>query len=382
MKKIIIPILSTLIIVTCIIVNNSKVINNNVEIKEDKTNSNLISIMLETEDNSGVYQTSTLSTWPTDGYKYNSQLSHCENGGTLTWDEETNTISYNGNKSEKCYIFFDVFKLSLSDYIISQYTGTQGDNNIYYHNSTITDDEENIIDAEDNSYRYAGTSADVKNYICLGSYETTCPEDNLYRIIGVFGDNNHGVIGQQLVKVIKNTTYGLYKWNTSKDNDWATSTLNETLNSTFISEKLSNIENEIAEVTWKVSGHKASKITVKTFYTAEITNATKTVTAKIGLMYVSDYGYAATSNYWLTNLYDYEQGAKDSDWLVITDVAQWTISPSPNYGYTAWAIGNSGSIGINSSVENSHRIFPSFYLNQSVQYIKGSGTISDSIYVK
>ena len=39
---------------------------------------------------------------------------------------------------------------TLSDCVISQYTGTQGDNAIYYHNSTLTNG------AGDNSYRYAG----------------------------------------------------------------------------------------------------------------------------------------------------------------------------------------------------------------------------------
>ena len=39
---------------------------------------------------------------------------------------------------------------TLSDCVISQYTGTQGDNALYYHNSTLTNG------AGDNSYRYAG----------------------------------------------------------------------------------------------------------------------------------------------------------------------------------------------------------------------------------
>ena len=42
-------------------------------------------------------------------------------------------------------------------------------------------------EAEDNSYRYAG--ANPNNYVCFGSDEETCPADNLYRIIGVFGDH-------------------------------------------------------------------------------------------------------------------------------------------------------------------------------------------------
>ena len=121
--------------------------------------------------------------------------------------------------------------------------------------------------------------------------------DNLYRIIGVFGDNNHGIKDQQLVKVIKNTTYGKLAWNTTKSNDWASTSLNETLNSTFKTEKLSGFEDKIANVTWRTSGYSSSDITAKTAYTGEITNATKTHTAKIGLMYPSDYGYATIPDY-------------------------------------------------------------------------------------
>ena len=41
-----------------------------------------------------------------------------------------------------------------------------------------------VLDAEDYSYRYAG--ANPNNYVCFGSDEETCSNDDLYRIIGVF----------------------------------------------------------------------------------------------------------------------------------------------------------------------------------------------------
>ena len=63
--------------------------------------------------------------------------------------------------------------VKLSNYVISQYTGTQGENSLYYHDSSLANG------AGDNSYRYAGASASVNNYICLGSDEATCPEANL-----------------------------------------------------------------------------------------------------------------------------------------------------------------------------------------------------------
>ena len=264
---------------------------------------------------------------------------------------------------------------SISCHIAKLYTGTQGENNIYYHDSKLTNG------AEDNSYRYAGASADVKNYICLGSSEATCPDDNLYRIMGVFGDNNHGVKDQQLVKVIKNTSIGNIAWNTTASNDWANASLNTTLNSTFKTEKLSGFEDKIASVTWRVSEYNASDGTAKTAYTAEITNATKTYgpengTSKIGLMYVSDYGYATTPDYWTTKLFEYDK-AKSKDWLLLGSF-EWLLSP--NGLYHAWFVDRSGALSHN-IVINTYVVRPSFYLLSSVKYESGDGTASSPIRV-
>ena len=56
------------------------------------------------------------------------------------------------------------------------------DETLYHHDASLTNG------AGDNSYRYAGASDAVNNYVCFGSNVTPCPTDNLYRIIGVFGD--------------------------------------------------------------------------------------------------------------------------------------------------------------------------------------------------
>ena len=64
------------------------------------------------------------------------------------------------------------------------------DDTLYHHDGSL----ENGI--SDGSYRYAGASSSVNNYVCFGSTADTCPDDNKYRIIGVFGDQ---------VKLIKAT---------------------------------------------------------------------------------------------------------------------------------------------------------------------------------
>ena len=153
---------------------------------------NTLTMMLETEVGSGEYILSNDTTWPGEGYIFNETLSKCENGGTLSWDSETNRVVMQTNSSDKCYIYFDIELINLADYIMNTVYQDDGVNGLYYHDgqgSYTNADQE----AGDNSYRYAG--ADPNNYVCFGSNAEVCPEDNLYRIIGVFD-------GQ--VKLIKN----------------------------------------------------------------------------------------------------------------------------------------------------------------------------------
>ena len=105
------------------------------------------------------------------------------------WNITITFVNYdenqNGNAgksmSAKVMIQKEEEKVFLADYVKSLYTGTQGENSIYYHDSSLTNG------AGDSSYRYSG--ANPNNYVCFGSNESTCPTDNLYRIIGVFGNN-------------------------------------------------------------------------------------------------------------------------------------------------------------------------------------------------
>ena len=261
---------------------------------------------------------------------------------------------------------------NLNDCVVSAYKELGDMSNIYYHDSNLTNGE------GDNSYRFAG--ANPNNYVCFGSRDATCSDDKLYRIIGVFGDNNHGLTGQRLVKVIKNTSIGNIAWNTNASNDWANASLNTTLNSTFKTEKLSGFEDKIAEVTWKVSGFNSGIVNAKSFYTMEIANATKINTAKIGLMYPSEYGFAALQDFWTTNLTNYDSAAKNKDWLYLNRT-EWTLSPYSSGTNCAWNLLSSGVIGNYYYVTNTCAVRPSFFLISSVQYVSGSGTSTDPIRI-
>lgn len=379
-NKIILSILTCLsVIAIVLIVYRGK--NNTLEDSKDipTKNSDMLSMMLETEAGSGEYKVVEQSEWPTlsDGYKFNSTLSKCENGSEVSWDDENNKVVIKSNISDKCYIYFDVHNPTLEEvcsggddlaYCVKSYGDLGPDvSNIYIHNSSLTNG------AGDNSYRYAG--ADPDNYICIGSTATTCPDANLFRIIGVFDDE---------VKVIKATSIDYMQWNSTTSNTWSSSSLNTYLNGTYLS-SLSWTE-IIVSATWKVGGNTISNIRSvipKTAYTNEITNVSTTYTAEVGLMYVSDYYFASSQESWsITGGYNDEIILEN--WLNISD-SQWTITPITDDSTSVFAINRMGSISP-TVVDSSEITRPVFYLGWYGVSIypafqSGTGTYSNPIRV-
>ena len=341
-----------------------------------KPSSSGIAMMLETSAGSGNYEMTTRSEWPTEGYVFNANLSKCENGSELSWDNENKKVLMSGNKSDKCYVYFDVIQVLLADYVKSLYTGTQGENGIYYHDTSLTNG------AGDNSYRFAGASDKVNNYVCFGSNVTPCPADNLYRIIGVFGDK---------VKLIKSTSVGNKAWDSNNKNTWSTSSLNTYLNNEFINTFDETTKGKIAETTWKVGGNMFEYIArqpAKIAYQKEIvstvtTNTTdnaKEYSAKVGLMYASDYGFAAAPSAWTTKLSSYNGAAiKNANWMYLGKY-EWTISRDAKDSNYAFSASDSGYLRADTA-NDALAVRPVFNLSSSVNYVSGSGTATDPILV-
>ena len=332
-----------------------------------KKNKNMLSMNLEQTAGAGDYKTVTQSSWPTEGYEFNTELSRCEKGSELSWDDTKKAVIMQGNVSDKCYVYFDLIpSMTLAEYVISQYTGVQGENGIYYHNSSLENG------AGDNSYRYAGASNNVNNYICLGSDATTCPDANLFRIIGVFGDQT---------KVIRAKSVGDKKWNTSKANAWSSSSLNTYLNGEYLT-NLGTLADKIATTTWKVGGGSSTYLydVPTTAYQYEVGSSASTTTyeAKIGLMYASDYGFAASSSAWTTKLSSYSSNTS-KNWLYLGSY-EWTISRYSGGTTGAFVVGGSGGVG-SDAVTSSCAARPSFNLESSVKYVSGSGTIENPIRI-
>ena len=260
--------------------------------------------------------------------------------------------------------------------------GNQGSDisNIYIHNSSLANG------AGDNSYRYAGASDSVNNYICLGSDTSPCPEANLFRIIGVFGDQT---------KVIRAKSIGGYYWDTKGSNTWSTSSLNTYLNGEYLT-SLGTLAEKIAITTWKVGGNTKANIrsvVPATTYQNEVVNSAPgststtgetTYNAKVGLMYVSDYGFAAVPEAWTEILLHYDESVNGSkissqNWLYGSYV--WTITRCSNYSHSAFQVSYYAYVSEYSVSGDYGAVRPSFNLLSSTTYVSGAGSMSDPIRI-
>ena len=426
-------------------------------------NTNMLTMMLETEAETGNYEEVKQSEWPQEGYVFNESLSRCENGGTLSWDDDAKKVIMKSNISDKCYVYFDKYNtinitnvtaskitnnsitlnvsatagnnpietyyysnndglsyetssnntytfsgleagmeynfivyaidsagyksneytlqvttdavVNFASYIINNVYTTDGTNGLYYHDGVGTYTNANQ-EAGDNSYRYSG--ANPNNYVCFGSDAATCPNDNLYRIIGLFDDDKDGTYN---IKLIKSTSYGNYAWNSEEDNTWdeiIKPDIRTRLNNTFLGTINSTWQKKIATQNWKVGGmDRDDAATAKEYYNTEIGSSSGSTTdnMKIGLMYVSDYGYAAAPSNWTTALDDYAS-ATSTNWLYLEDVFQWTISRRTDDTRFAFLVNRAGYVRDN-GVHGTVAVRPSFYLESSVVLTGGTGNSSD-----
>ncbi len=323
-------------------------------------------------------------------------------------------ININGDLKEKSLLSINVIEKNNSETnfaekikSLSNWTETP---TIYHHNSYLKNG------AHDDSYRFSGSNEDVENYVCFGydkiNENGDCPDEYLYRIIGAFDDDKDG---KYQIKLIKNdyvnkdvlgtdgnstnngfssglndTYIGSKKYVDSffwlypdkeLTNDWDNSELNKTnLNKNFIN-YIQDWKYLIDENNWQIGGLSftdALNNNAKNIFESEINNnkQNKTVESKIGLMYVSDYMYAAKPKFWEYKSYsdtdeDYEL-AKESNWLY-QGLDEWTISKRADSSSSILYIMNNGKI--QSYIGNTgFAVRPTFYLKWNVNYISGDGT--------
>ena len=297
--------------------------------------------------------------------------------------------------------------------VATTYT-TDGENGLYYHDgvgSYTNADQE----AGDNSYRYAG--ANPNNYVCFGSTESPCPAENLYRIIGIFDDDKDSNYQIKLIKAdyttsdvlgtdgrdyvgayssstsdykgnMDTSTIATYRWNydtsvsTYGSNNWATSEFNTiNLNTNYWNYLGATWQNLIAPTMWHLGGMTSYRNTAKEFYDGERNNAVygsnpTTYSDEIGLMYPSDYGYAASPDAWTTDLRDYDNSTITSNNWLYMGLVEWTITPTSSYSSSVFYVYYNGTLFYDPA-NRGYAARPVFYLGSNVELNGGTGTSSD-----
>ena len=323
---------------------------------------------------------------------------------TLTYLNQSydQSANYGNSMTTEVSMMKEKLDNSLASYIKNLYT-VDGENGLYYHDAGLANG------AEDNSYRYSG--ANPNNYVCFGSDETTCPTDNLYRIIGVFDEQiklikydyaNSNLLGtngdytsweydsiwgpsRYYKGFLNQSTLYTYTWNNNtKVNIWSQSELNTiNLNTNYWNYLNPTWQNLIAETTWYLGAMASSDNTAKAFYAGERNNAgygsnPTTYTDEIGLMYPSDYGYAANPDAWATNLSSYDDSTITSNNWMYMGLKELTISSCLDDTDTVFGLSDPGGLFLSVVGDGvSSVIRPVFYLKSNVAYISGSGTQLD-----
>ncbi|MDD7629649.1 MAG: hypothetical protein PUJ60_01215, partial [bacterium] len=278
----------------------------------------------------------------------------------------------------------------------------------------------------DANIRYEGSNPN--NYVSFN--------DELWRIIGVFGDN---------IKLVRSEELGKLSWDISDSsvnngwgvNEWSQADLKEYLNTMYYGGTSvtcyvdgnnstttcptgslnSTSKSMINNYTWNTGAINAEDATLANqetftlntvpFYNAErgsvngkictsgnycndTIERTTTWPGYVALPYVTDWAYASSETACATNINDGYDVAnhnydnmtcKKNNWMhhgSTMNEAMWMLSPRANSGLAlgVWRVVGGGSVdsGLASSALS---VFPSVYLNTEVKITSGSGTSSD-----
>ena len=342
-----------------------------------------------------------------DNNLYYNVITTCDNADTY-WDYDNwEMVVSNLTKTSKCKVSFTSNNKSKAyDKIISLWNNTDGTNNIFKEDHTFDDGETYT------EYRYEGTDTEVNNYVWFNN--------ELWRIIGAFPGGtpttsdtslgNRAPSTNNTVKIIRNDVIGSFAWDKDKTNNWTTAELNTNilnnlyLNSStgtcnfyeisvtkpcsFTKNGLKNVLDYIETATWNLGAseyYKTAEVTYKTERGTTVkTSGTPIVTtAKVGLMYASDYGYSvknSSCNHSSKALCYYDATACGGSAWMLKNGKEWTVSPYSGYAdYVLHVDTDAGMYSGNAYYGYGAR--PVLYLNTNVYITGGDGSINNPFQV-
>ena len=237
-------------------------------------------------------------------------------------------------------------------------------------------------------YRYRGGDSVVKNYVTFNN-ET-------WRIIGIIPTEDTNGNIENRFKIIKDTSIGNMKWNTTQDtttnsyNNWVTGTLNTYLNNDYYNTLSNDAKSMIGTTKYYLGGYSNSKMTSDVMWQYERKNDANRsgyyyganpvmqndANKKIALMYASDYGYAASKEC-ASNLFDYDGSAScktTNNWLD-KSASTWLLPQYSGYSGSAFLVLSSGSVYSGDYVNDSeYAVRPVLSLSSNVKISGGEGT--------
>ena len=279
-----------------------------------------------------------------------------------------------------------------------------------------------IDNTSDQNIRYHGSNPN--NYVSFNN--------ELWRIIGVFGDN---------VKLVRKDSLGELSWDSSESsvnngwgvNEWSQSALKNYLNTMYYGGTSvtcyngqnnqtttcptntldNNAKTLIDNYTWNTGAVETTKkADTLALYNAErgsvngkicssgtgcndTVTRTTTWTGYVGLPYPTDYSYASSESVCETNMNAgniniqkqiYNMTCKKNNWMHHGSTMQegsWTLSTvaHPNRAFGIWFIYGGGLVG-DERASLPLMVFPSVYLKNKVKIESGNGTSSNPYILK
>ena len=358
-----------------------------------------VKVYLTNQDNIEIVSPTSISQLEVDvnknNYKklYNKQINQGEKHlyRLRTWIDDTKDLyietSNDGNHTLEMKDVIYKFKVNVYTVLENEETIITGadtlikltdnkDNSGLY---TITHPADNTLQigaTEDiTEYRYRGASP--KNYVSFNG-ET-------WRIIGVFPtDDGTGNI-ENRIKIIRNESIGGKYWDEKATNDWVKpATLNTELNTTYLNNLSPTAQSMIGNTKYYLGGYSKSTIQKDVMYQYErkINGSTyyygsnpNNWVGKLGLMYASDYGYAASDECTQTLSNYKDTTCKNNNWL-LKRKEEWLLpqnAGTSNYAFIVRSDGEVNSI----YVKNTDVVRPVLYLTSSVEIIGGNGTSTE-----
>lgn len=312
----------------------------------------------------------------------------CDNAiGKWNYDDWNLEIS-NIGENALCHVTFrELDEDSFLDYILSL-TDTMQGNGMLKKESLLIDESNYDI-----GVRYEGKNPN--NYVKFNN--------ELWRIIGIFDEKEHGIEGKKLIKILKNDALGSISYRLSAYQLYKETPLYKLLNNNYYNQssgsgtcQLYGAEKNkcdftsiglndyyrgmVESVYWHLGGvdSRLSNYTAATFYKAErnlVENENsykEKIFANIGLIYVSDYGFAnlssSCSRDTLLSKYNTKNCAGNNWMFRYGDLITLTEYTGATYY---------GNITINSDGSadgDAYIVRPTLYLSDTVKLLDGNGT--------